>query len=235
VPIVFEDARLLVVSKPPGVSVYPSRRHRTGSLLERVHRQQRAAGGGAPPSPCHRLDRETSGLFLLAKDVEARAAIGRQFEERSVRKTYLAWVRGVPPQDEGRIDRPLGPDATSRIELKRGVCADGRGQRAVTGWRVRERRADCALLELSPETGRQHQLRAHLAAIGHPILGDKLYLGGDDLFLASLERDLRADERAELGADRLCLHAWRLALRHPERARPMTLQAPAGPDLEPSG
>ncbi|MDX1383416.1 MAG: RluA family pseudouridine synthase [Thermoanaerobaculia bacterium] len=241
VPVVFEDDVLLAVSKPPAVSLYPSPRHRAGCLLEQLHRRHRRLGrAGRPPSPCHRLDRETSGLILFAKEREARVELGRQFEARSVAKGYLAWVLGLPENDEGRIDLPLGPDAASRVHIRRAPVAAGEGQSALTRWRVLRRVASPpegparSLLELRPETGRQHQLRVHLAAIGHPILGDRLYLGGDRLFLASLERDLDAEELAELGAPRLCLHSWRLAVRHPLTGERLVLEAPPWPDLEPA-
>ena len=231
IEIVHEDDRLVAVNKPPRMNVYPTRRHLGGSLTELVHRRHRALGlAGWPPSPCHRLDHETSGVVLFAKDREARADIGRQFEERTVEKTYLALVAGAPIDDEGSIDLPLGRDLSSRVEIKQGPRLDGGGLRALTRWSVRERyeghRGAHALLELHPETGRQHQLRVHLAAIGHPILGDKLYLGGDDLFLASLERALTASEIAVLGGlDSLALHAWRLGVRHPATNERVTIGA----------
>ena len=238
IEIVYEDDRLLAVNKPPRMNVYPTRRHLGGSLVELVHRRHRAlALGGSPPSPCHRLDRETSGVVLFARDREARADVGRQFEERTVEKTYLAQVAGAPAQDEGVIDLPLGRDLGSRVEIKQGVRLDGGGLAARTLWKVRERSvggaggiiASRALIELHPETGRQHQLRAHLAAIGHPILGDLLYLGGDDLFLASLERELTAAElEAVGGVDRMALHAWRLGVRHPSTGARFTIEAPSG-------
>jgi RluA family pseudouridine synthase len=221
--IVHEDDHLLAVNKPHRLSLYPTKRHLGGSLTELVHRRHRALGGAdAPPSPCHRLDRETSGVVLFAKDRDTRASIGRQFEERTVEKTYLAMVRGVPAEDEGVIDLPLGRDLSSKVEIKQGPRLDGGGLQARTKWRVLEGHPDGrrALLELRPETGRQHQLRAHLAAIGHPILGDRLYLGGDDLFLASLDRDLDPGEIDLLdGFDRLALHAASLVVSHPRAGR----------------
>lgn len=238
--IVYEDEHLLAVSKPSPMNVYPTRRHLGGSLTELVHRRHRALGlAGSPPSPCHRLDRETSGLVLFAKDRETRADIGRQFEERSVEKTYLAIVVGLPAGDEGTIDLALGRDRASRVEIKQAARLDGGGLPARTRWRVRSRwvepghagpiGAGRALLELHPETGRQHQLRAHLAAIGHPIAGDKLYLGGDDLFLASLERPLTPEELAALGGfSRLALHASRLAFRHPRSGVGIEIEATSG-------
>jgi 23S rRNA pseudouridine1911/1915/1917 synthase len=227
--IVYEDDLLLAVDKPPRMSLYPTRRHLEGSLTELVHRRHRALGlAGSPPSPCHRLDRETSGLLLFAKDRETRAHIGRQFEERTVEKTYLAMVKGLPEENEGVIDLPLGRDLSSRVEIKQGPRPDGGGLAARTRWRVLERHweRDRALLELRPETGRQHQLRAHLAAIGHPILGDRLYLGGDEVFLGSLDRELTASELQGLGgADRLELQAAALAIDHPAAGR-LRIEAP---------
>ncbi len=232
VSVVFEDDFLLAVDKPPHVSVYPTRRHRAGSLIERVHRRCHERGGrdAPPPTLCHRLDRETSGLVLFAKDAATRAAIGRLFEERRLEKVYLALVEGEPEGEEGRIELPLGPAAGSRVEIRVGARVDG--QPAATSWRVRRRLGGRALLELSPETGRQHQLRAHLAALGHPIVGDKLYLGGDETFLRSLEGGLPEDDRRRLGLDRQALHCWRLRFEHPATAEPLDLEAPLPADLE---
>ena len=231
--IVYEDDRLLAVNKPPRMSLYPTKRHLGGSLTELVHRRHRALGhDGPPPSPCHRLDRETSGLVLFAKDRGTRAHVGRQFEERTVEKTYLAMVRGLPTEDEGVIDLPLGRDLASKVEIKQGPRLDGGGLAARTRWRVLERHPDRdhALLELRPETGRQHQLRAHLAAIGHPILGDKLYHGGDDLFLVSLDRDLTEAELEQVGGlGRLGLHAAALVIERPGGGGPVRIEAPSVP------
>ena len=233
IEIVYEDAHLLAVNKPSPMNVYPTRRHLGGSLTELVHRRHRALGAeGSPPSPCHRLDRETSGVVLFAKDRETRADVGRQFEERTVEKTYLALVAGMPDRRR-RGDRSAArprPRVSRRDQA--GTAARrrrARGAHAVAGARAAPGRgAGRALLELRPETGRQHQLRAHLAAIGHPILGDKLYLGGDDLFLASLERELTPSELEALGgSDRLALHAWKLVFDDPESHR---MEVEARPD-----
>jgi 23S rRNA pseudouridine1911/1915/1917 synthase len=234
IEVVHEDAHLLAVNKPAPMNVCPTRRHLGGSLTELVHRRHRARGDtGSPPSPCHRLDRETSGVVLFARDRDTRADVGRQFEERTVEKTYLALVAGVPGDDEGVIDLPLGRDLASRVEIRQGPRAGGGGASARTRWKVRARfdSGDRALLELCPTTGRQHQLRAHLAAIGHPILGDVLYLGGDDLFLASLERPLTWLEIESLGGVAgLALHAWRLGLRHPATGARVTIETQTLPE-----
>ncbi len=235
--VVYEDHWLLAVNKPPRMNLYPSRRHRGGSLIELVHRQVREPNGSGasadrenshPPSPCHRLDRETSGLVLFAKDPITRAAVGGQLEARTVHKTYLAVVLGEVAQDQGTIDLALGPDPRSRVEIRRAAVSSG--EPALTRFRVLERLEGRTLVELSAVTGRQHQLRVHLAAIGHPIVGDKLYLGGDDVFLRSLEGELCDTDRELLGLDRQALHAFRLELDHPQGRR-LTIEARLWPDI----
>ena len=238
--VLYEDTELLAVNKPPDASLYPTRRHRTGSLIERVHGWVRArrslpglvsATSGWMPSPCHRLDRETSGLVVFAKTPQARALLGRQFEERLAEKVYLAVTEGVPADASGTIDLPLGPDRSSLVDLRVGVRRDEVGRPALTHWIRRGAGHGRGLLELRPKTGRQHQLRAHLAAIGCPIVGDKLYLGGDDLFLRSLEGDLDEDDARRLGARRQALHAFALTFEHPRWSAAMTLRAPLWPDM----
>ena len=162
---------------------------------------------------CHRLDRETTGLVVCAKRRDLRTDLGEQFEGRRVAKTYLALVVGDSVEDEGVFEGAIGPDDASRVEVKMTVRADGAPAR--TEWRVRRRLAGRSLLELRPATGRQHQLRVHCAALGIPILGDKLYQGGDELFLRSLEGALVEQDRALLVLDHHALHAWRIELRDP--------------------
>lgn len=231
IPVIFEDEDLLAVSKPPHLNVYPSRRHRSGSLIELVHEAHRLRHGptGYAPTLCHRLDRETSGLVLFAKNRASRAEISRQLEEREIIKTYVALVVGVLRDDEGRIDLPLGRDDSTKVEIKTVVTEAG--QPAATRWKVSHRLSGRTLLELSPETGRQHQLRAHCAAIGHPIVGDKLYLGGEALFLESLDGPLSEEEITSLGLDRQALHAWKLAFCHPATGEEIQLESPLWPDI----
>lgn len=237
IPVIHEDAQLVAVSKPPLLNVYPTRRHRAGSLIELIHEHQRRAEqpdrgpDSPPPSPCHRLDRETSGLIIFAKGRAARDQLQRQFETRRVQKSYLAVVVGDVAGVEGVIDLPIERDGRSEVEIKARARPGGDGKPAITRWRVRRRLGHRTLVELCPETGRQHQLRVHMAALGHPILGDKLYLGGDELFLRSLEGELSRSDRLELGLDRQALHAWRLRFVHPGSGETLRMEAPLWPDI----
>jgi 23S rRNA pseudouridine1911/1915/1917 synthase len=229
--VVLEDEHLVVIDKPPNRNVYPSRRHRTNSLIEWVHSRHRQRHGseGYFPTPCHRLDRETSGLVLFAKSRKVRAELSQKFEDRAVRKLYLALVEGRPAGDAGVIDGSLGVAELSKVEMKVGVCEDG--LHAQTHWRLVRAFGDFSLLELEPRTGRRHQLRAHLASLGHPIIGDKLYGGGDDLFLRSLSGELPDRDQQRLRIDRQALHAYRLEFRLDHLASDLCLEAPLAPDI----
>ncbi|MDH3744049.1 MAG: RluA family pseudouridine synthase [Acidobacteriota bacterium] len=231
--VIFEDHQILAVAKPPHLSVYPSRRHRGVSLIELVHARHRELFG-APryaPALCHRLDRETTGLVLFAKSRDARSQLGLQFETRGVEKTYLALVMGEVEGDRGEVSLPLGPAQDSVVEIKSGPRQPPVGRTSRTLWRVRRRLRDRTLLELSPVTGRHHQLRAHMKALGHPIVGDKLYLGGDDLFLRSLAGALTRQDERRLGLGHQALHAWCLEFAHPEDGRHQRLEAPLWADV----
>jgi 23S rRNA pseudouridine1911/1915/1917 synthase len=243
--IVFEDDDLLVVNKSPGVVVHPAAGHREGTLVNALlhHRPGlRAVGGEERPGIVHRLDKDTSGLLLVAKTPEAHAALSAQFAGREVEKRYLALVHGLPKRETGEIEAAIGRHESDRkrMGVRRRV-----GREAVTGYRVVERLGDCALLELQPRTGRTHQLRVHLAHLGHPILGDSVYGG-------RRERARRAAESRVAGrgsrvqptpsdsglgtrdsglASRHMLHAWRLAFRHPRTGERVELEAPPPPDF----
>lgn len=212
--VLYEDEDVLAVDKPAGQAVHPSGKHMTGTLIQEVH--ARYSEGAELPVPvrlCHRIDKETSGIVLLAKGARAHRQIRKQFERHTIEKEYLAIVRGSPREDSGCIDLPLGPALASEIRMKIAVRSDG--AEAQTEWRVLERRARVSLLACRPRTGRQHQIRVHLAALGHPLVGDKLYGGDDELFLKSARRELEAEDLAALELERQALHNHRLAWNAP--------------------
>ena len=185
--ILYEDADALAVDKPAGQTVHPSGRHLAGTLIQEVHARYSEGGElGVPIRLCHRIDKETSGVVLLGKGERAHRRIRKQFERRMIEKEYLALVHGVPERDSGTIELALGPAHASQVRMK--IAVQEGGQPARTDWRVLERRAGFALVSCLPLTGRQHQIRVHLAAIGHPIVGDKLYGEDEELFLRNARR-----------------------------------------------
>lgn len=229
--ILYEDEDFLAVDKPPFLPVHPSGRHLTDTLIQRVHARYLGdgEGGRVPVRLCHRLDRETSGVVLCGKNEAAHRAVMRQFERRQTEKEYLAVVHGEPRDDGGLIDLALGPARASRVHLKIAVQVDGLPSR--TEWTVVERRRGFALLSCRPLTGRQHQIRVHLEAIGHPVVGDKLYGGDEGLFLRNVKGELDAADRAALRLERHALHNHRLAWRSPRDGARREVVSPLAPDL----
>jgi 23S rRNA pseudouridine1911/1915/1917 synthase len=215
VPIRFEDDELLVVAKPAGLVTHPTERRRTGTLVNRLLGMGvplAPAGGPLRPGIVHRLDAGTSGLLVVAKTDLAYAALRDVFRRHDVDRRYLALVRGRPEHDRFSVEAPLGRRA-ARIVVDR---ADGRP--AATSFAVRERLPRASLLEAAPMTGRTHQIRVHLKAIGHPIVGDRAYGGG-------------GDDAARLGLTRPFLHAWRLGFVHPSTRAPIEVEEPLPDDL----
>jgi 23S rRNA pseudouridine1911/1915/1917 synthase len=196
--VVYEDPDLMVVDKPAGLVTHPAPGHRGLTLAEAL--RGRAAGGPDPERAgiVHRLDRDTSGLLVVAKTEEAHAALAKQLKAREVRREYLALVSGHPDSESGTIDAPLGRDRTRRAVVS---TRSDRPRSAVTHFEVVERLPATALLRVRLETGRTHQIRAHLAAIGHPVCGDPQYGG-------------RACGQ-RIGLTRQFLHAEKLMFRHP--------------------
>lgn len=202
--VLYEDASLLVLDKPPGWAAHPTASRYEATLKWWLHE----AGYDAGHEPVHRLDVETSGVIAVARTVEVARRLKGALANGESGKTYLAVVEGAPPADEWTVDVPLGFDAASAVRLKM-----GRGELpAETSFRVLWRGAGRAVVEAAPQTGRQHQIRVHLAMGGIPLVGDKLYGPDEGLFLASLDRPLEPDELARLGHPRHALHAWRLTL-----------------------
>jgi 23S rRNA pseudouridine1911/1915/1917 synthase len=204
-PVIARGPGWLAVDKPPGLPVHPVNGVRDNSLIRLLRRQERCE----ELRLVHRLDRETSGVLLVAEEAEAARELSRAFRASRVHKEYLALVAGLVARDEGQIDLPIGDALDSRVYVRRAV--QPAGQPARTGYRVERRLADSTLLRLFPESGRRHQIRVHLAAIGHPILGDILYGGGDEDYLR-LVRDGH-DARAARGEPaRQLLHCARIVL-----------------------
>ena len=223
--VLLEDELVVVVDKPAGLPVHPSATYHRNTLtyLLRQRYPERT------PHLCHRLDRETSGVVVCARSKDAERALKRSFERREVDKSYLAIVRGAPEAAEGLIELPIGRPDTG-LHLLMTVREDGAPAR--TRYRVREARGELALLELSPLTGRQHQLRVHLAAIGHPIVGDKLYgPEGAAPFLELIDTGATPELMARLGHHRHALHAHRLRVAHPGGGGRIEIEAPLPPDL----
>jgi len=180
----------------------------------------------------HRIDRETSGVLLVARGHEVASFLTRAFARRTVDKTYLALVKGAPP-DEGLIDLPLKLlDTPSHVMMGPARAGDPDGLPARTRYRVVRRFAAHALCEASPETGRQHQIRVHMAALGHPIVGDKLYGAGEELFMRSCDEGVTPELLACFdNLPRHALHAHRLTFPHPATGASITVEAPLPADL----
>ena len=229
--VLYEDDALLVVNKPGNLPVHPSGRYLFHTLLMRL-RQERAdeiAGSGVDYHLVHRIDRETSGVLCLAKGSKAAAEMVRQFRERFVEKSYLALVEGLVQLDTVSIQYDLGSAVDSPIRLKMAAFETGTGElSARTDVVVKQRTPTQTLVQCFPKTGRQHQIRVHLAKIGHPIVGDKLYGRSDALFLQYLEdrSDVDAMPLASFETERQCLHSHTLTIDHPVTGQSMTFVAP---------
>jgi len=232
IEVLYEDSWLIAVNKPPGMTAHPAGRHLYDTLISILHRRYRSADPtqDVVPRLCHRLDRETSGIVLVSKDEDVRHLLGRQFEDRVVEKEYLAIVEGEMEQEEGSIDMALDRDHTAKVKVKMRTVSRG-GQHALTHYSVLERSGGFTLVHCRPRTGRQHQIRVHLAAVGHPIVGDKIYGPDEQLFIDSLDGKLSEAARQMLRIDRHALHAFRLTFEHPKHAERLTVEAPLPQDM----
>jgi 23S rRNA pseudouridine1911/1915/1917 synthase len=224
IPVLARGRGWLAVDKPSGIPVHPVNKIRENSLIRMLRRQE----GDEQLRLVHRLDRETSGVLLIAEDSETASRLARGWTDGRVEKEYLAMVRGVPGAAEGTIDLPVGAAEGSAVYVR---CAAGRGKPALTRWTVERRFEDRALLRVAIETGRRHQIRVHLAAIGHPILGDILYGRSDAAYLELVRegRDVRIEEG---GPRRQLLHCARLVFDDPATAERTEVTAPLPRDFE---
>lgn len=212
--IVYEDEDLLVVNKPAGMVVHPAARLVSGTLVNALLAycpQVADVGGPDRAGIVHRLDRETSGLIVVAKNPETHAALQRQFKRRLVRKTYVALVEGQVSPREGIIEVPIGRDPKDRTRM----AVSRTGRPAITQYRVVEVFPQYTLLEVRPHTGRTHQIRVHLAWLGYPVVGDRVY----------------GQRRQTLLPDRHFLHARELAFTHPVTGEKLAFSAPLPPEL----
>jgi 23S rRNA pseudouridine1911/1915/1917 synthase len=225
--VIHEDDDVLILDKPPGLPMHPTATYHKNTLTYLLRERY---GEGAPHI-CHRLDRETSGVVVCAKHRDAERSLKQAFENRRVSKRYVAITRGALPEDEGVIDRAMGR-ATTGLHVLMEIKPEGEGLAAVTRFLVRERREGATLVELEPATGRQHQLRVHLAHVGHPIVGDKLYgPEGVEAFMEYIDAGMTPALRRRLGHERHALHAQDLVVDHPRTGAPLALHAPMPEDM----
>ena len=206
--IVYEDSHLLVVNKPKGMVVHPAPGNPDGTLVNALLWHCKGSlsgiGGEIRPGIVHRIDKDTSGLIIAAKNDFAHAALAAQLKDHSLARTYVCIVCGKIKDDSGTIDAPIGRHPADRKKM---AVTEKNSRSAVTHWRVLERFSGYTLVECKLETGRTHQIRVHMAYRGHPILGDMVY----------------GHKKPELGQDSQCLHAKELRFVHPRTGQPVTV------------
>jgi 23S rRNA pseudouridine1911/1915/1917 synthase len=223
--ILFEDKSLLVLNKTAGLVVHPAAGHCDGTLVNALLHHCRGSlsgiGGEERPGIVHRLDKETSGCLVVAKNDETHLALSAQFASREVKKIYHALVCGEPARKTGEIHAPVARHATERKRMA--VCAEGEGRAAHTSYRILERLFAATLMEAQIHTGRTHQIRVHFQFLGHPIVGDATY---------GTKANKRLLELTKYEAPRVMLHAYELTLVHPRTGKTMTFQAPLPADFQ---
>ena len=211
VEVLYEDASLIAVNKPAGLAVHAGAGLHAGTLVNRlVHHFGILSelGGEMRPGIVHRLDKDTSGVLLVARTDAAHRALAAQFSGRTVEKVYLALVNGRIKDDTGRITKPIARDPVRRIRMTARLAT---GREAITEYRVRQRWEKFTFLEVRIKTGRTHQIRVHMSSLGHPVAGYRLY--------------------GAPPADRLFLHAWKIGFTSPATGKMVTVEAPLPPEL----
>ena len=223
--VVFEDEHLLVVDKPAGLVVHPAAGNLDGTLvnalLHHCGGSLSGIGGVARPGIVHRIDKDTSGLLVVAKTDVAHEGLAKQFAAHSIDRRYLAIVSGVPKTSGGTVDAPLARSTTNRKKIA--IVEGSRGKRAVTHWTRLDVLRDAALMECRLETGRTHQVRVHMASLGHPLLGDQVYGRSSGIHGKLLK---------ELVFHRQALHAAELGFTHPVTKHRLSFSSPMPPDMQ---
>lgn len=208
--IIYEDSDIIVVNKPKGMVVHPANGNPDGTLVNAIlsicKNSLSGIGGELRPGIVHRLDKDTSGLIIVAKNDKAHINMSEQIKERNVKKTYIALVRGNVPEEEATINMPIGRSTKDRKKM----AVTKNGKQAITHFRVLKRYSKYTLLEIKIETGRTHQIRVHMAEIGYPVVGDAVYSNGKN----------------EFGIEGQMLHAYKLEFMHPITNKHMELTAP---------
>lgn len=208
--IIYEDNDIIVVNKAKGMVVHPAVGNPDGTLVNAIMAHCKGnlsgIGGELRPGIVHRLDKDTSGLLIIAKNDKAHLRISEQIQNRQVKKTYLALVKGIVPENEATIKMPIGRSTKDRKKM----AVTPKGKEAITHFKVLERFEKYTYLEVNIETGRTHQIRVHMAEIGHPVVGDMVYSNGKNEF--QIEGQM--------------LHAYRLEFKHPITEKEMCLEAP---------
>lgn len=223
--ILFEDSDLLVVNKPGHLVCHSASRPGQSSLADWVRQH-----GVATPRFVHRLDRETSGVVLVAKNERAARLLGKQILRRQIQREYLAICWGRFDQARGVVDKPIGLTRDDPVYTKRVVDEIG-GKPALTEFEVQQELAEFTLVRLRPRTGRAHQLRVHMAWLGHPIVGDKVYGPDQRWYLEFIRHGVTEEMLRELLLPRHALHAMSVSARHPGTQQPMTWQAELPEDM----
>jgi 23S rRNA pseudouridine1911/1915/1917 synthase len=232
--ILYEDEWLAVINKPPAMVVHPARGHWSGTLASALayHFGGRLSGAGGPTRPgiVHRLDRDTSGAIVVAKNDQAHGRLAAQFQERSIEKEYFALVAGTPQRDRDLILEPIGmhPRHREKMAIRRDDPALSNSRPAETFYEVVERFDGFAAVRAAPKTGRTHQIRVHLGHIGCPVLCDRQYGGRKQITRGEIRRD---PDDALVLLDRQALHALRIKFSHPETGRPIEVEAPLPEDM----
>ena len=208
--IIYEDSDIIVVNKPKGMVVHPANGNPDGTLVNAIlsicKNSLSGIGGELRPGIVHRLDKDTSGLIIVAKNDKAHINMSEQIKERNVKKTYIALVRGNVPEEEATINMPIGRSTRDRKKM----AVTKNGKQAITHFKVLKRYSKYTLLEIKIETGRTHQIRVHMAEIGYPVVGDAVYSNGKN----------------EFGIEGQMLHAYKLEFMHPITNKHMELTAP---------